>query len=217
MPSNRRPLKVRDLAISNQVAKFLSQQNITPNQISVLSVLFAVLGGLCFWQIHSQTSHPFQESLYFVSVAGCIQLRLLCNLLDGMVAIEGGKTTQSGELYNDIPDRISDAIFFIMAGYAVNTVSWNKELGYLTAILVILTAYIRFLGASMKAPMNFQGPMAKQHRMAALTIASLMSAIEVFFFDAHYFLTFALILIALGSVLTCWNRIKAIYDFVEAQ
>jgi len=112
MPSNRRPLKVRDFAISNQVAKFLSQQNITPNQISVLSMLFAVLGGFCFWQIHSQASNPFQESLYFVGVAGCIQLRLLCNLLDGMVAIEGGKTTQSGELYNDIPDRISDVIFF---------------------------------------------------------------------------------------------------------
>jgi hypothetical protein len=73
MPNNRRPLKIRDLTIANQVAKFLSQQNITPNQISLLSTFFAVLGGFCFWQIHVHLENVFQESLYFVGVACFIQ------------------------------------------------------------------------------------------------------------------------------------------------
>jgi phosphatidylglycerophosphate synthase len=32
--------------------------------------------------------------------------RLLCNLLDGMVAVAGGLGSPSGQVWNDLPDRI---------------------------------------------------------------------------------------------------------------
>jgi len=41
----------------------------------------------------------------------------VCNLLDGMVAIEGGLKTPAGELFNDVPDRISDPLILVGAGY----------------------------------------------------------------------------------------------------
>ena len=56
--------------------------------------------------------------LAFVATAACVQLRLLCNLLDGMVAIEGGKSTPTGALFNEIPDRLADALFLVPLGYA---------------------------------------------------------------------------------------------------
>ena len=46
-----------------------------------------------------------------------MQSRLLCNLFDGMVAIEGGKKSANGDLYNDMPDRFADALFIIPVGY----------------------------------------------------------------------------------------------------
>ena len=52
--------------------------------------------------------------LLLIAAAGFIQLRRLCNLFDGMVAVEGGFKTKSGELYNDLPDRFSGAL--ILAG-----------------------------------------------------------------------------------------------------
>jgi phosphatidylglycerophosphate synthase len=33
-------------------------------------------------------------------------------VLDGMVAIEGGKSTATGALFNEMPDRLSDALFW---------------------------------------------------------------------------------------------------------
>ena len=47
-----------------------------------------------------------------------IQLGLLANMLDGLIAVEGGRMTKTGELYNEIPDRIADVVFLGAAGYA---------------------------------------------------------------------------------------------------
>ena len=51
-------------------------------------------------------------------VAGlCIQARLICNLLDGLVAVEHGRGGPCGPLWNELPDRLADALFLIAAGY----------------------------------------------------------------------------------------------------
>jgi phosphatidylglycerophosphate synthase len=105
----------------------------------------------------------------FVAAAVCVQLRLLCNLLDGMVAIEGGKSTASGALFNEIPDRLADALFLVPLGYA----SGYLWLGWLAALLAVLTAYIRVLGGALGQPQNFGGILPKQRRMAVLTVALL--------------------------------------------
>ena len=81
-PMERRPLASRSSAWAQWLAARLTRSQITPNQISLLSVGWAVLGGgLLFcgtgW-------------LAFIATAACVQLRLVCSLLDGMVAIEGG-------------------------------------------------------------------------------------------------------------------------------
>ena len=46
------------------------------------------------------------------------QLELLCNLLDGMVAVEGGLGGPTGPLWNELPDRIADSVFIVALGMA---------------------------------------------------------------------------------------------------
>src|SRR5919106_423405 len=93
------------------------------------------------------------------------QLRLTANMFDGMVALASGRVSKIGELYNEVPDRVSDAAVFIGAGFA-----WggNIALGYIVTILAIFTAYVRAAGKIAGAPNEFCGPMAKQHRMLVL-------------------------------------------------
>lgn len=43
---------------------------------------------------------------------------MLANMLDGMVAIESGRASPLGELYNDAPDRIAEAAVRALAGPA---------------------------------------------------------------------------------------------------
>lgn len=48
---NRRPLAVRDLNFTKRIAVWLSQKQITPNQISLMSIAFALLGCAIFGRI----------------------------------------------------------------------------------------------------------------------------------------------------------------------
>jgi phosphatidylglycerophosphate synthase len=63
---------------------------------------------------------PGTAALMWFGAAACIQFRLLCNLLDGMVAVEGGKGSVTGPIYNEAPDRIADVLILIGAGYSTN-------------------------------------------------------------------------------------------------
>jgi len=210
----RRPLKTRDAGLSKKIATWLSQRNISPNQISIASVFFALLAAVCFIAMPKFTSAWLPALL-----AGLfIQMRLLCNLFDGMVAIEGGKSTPAGELFNDIPDRIADPLILVSAGYAVSALPWGIALGWLAGLLAVMTAYVRTLGVSMGAPVSFKGPMAKQHRMAVITVATLITVIESIFSGgavSGYVLLLALAIIVLGSVITVINRSRSIYIHLE--
>jgi phosphatidylglycerophosphate synthase len=135
-----------------------------------------------------------------------IQLRLLGNLLDGMVAVEHQKQTRLGALCNEFPDRVSDSVLLVALGYA-SGIPW---LGWLGALLAALTAYIRVFGAALGFAQDFRGPMAKQHRMAVLTLGCFFSVIEHLAVRTNYSLSTACGLIAVGSLLTCGTRIQAI-------
>lgn len=213
MNDKRRPLKTRELELAQNLARWLSTKAITPNQISVFSLFFAAMAGICLWAIPTaigadRWALPLFSALF-------IQGRLLCNLLDGMVAVEGGKQTRSGELFNDIPDRFADAIILVAAGYAITIVSWGGTLGWCVALLAIMTAYIRTLAVSVGAPANFQGPMAKPHRMALLTAACLFTAGESWSGSQHYALLIALLLMLIGCVVTLYRRIMSVYRYLE--
>ena len=136
--------------------------------------------------------------------AAAIVLRLLCNMFDGMVAVEGGKGSPAGALFNEIPDRLADSLFLVALGY-VAMLPW---LGWLCALLAALTAYIRVLGGSLGLAQDFRGPMAKPHRMwllvATLALAALVPA------WSHHLLLGGAVLIAAGSALTCTTRSRAI-------
>lgn len=210
---NRRPLKVRGVGLVNQFARWLSQKSITPNHISILSIVFAALAAACLLMVPQYVGLS-QVALY-VLAALLIQGRLLCNLFDGLVAIEGGKSTASGELFNDIPDRISDPLIIVAAGYSIMCVAYGDVLGWCGALLAVLTAYIRTLAVSIGAPANFTGPMAKQHRMALITVACVVTAIEQYVWQHDYAMLIALVVLTVGCVLTNWRRAASAYHFLE--
>src|SRR2546426_3898984 len=115
--SERRPLKSRSANWPRQLAFALVRKGLTPNQISIASLCFSLLGGVCLMLAPQQTR--IVACMLFIATAVCIQLRLVCNLLDGLMAVEGGKKTKAGEIFNEFPDRIADVALFISAGYSI--------------------------------------------------------------------------------------------------
>lgn len=198
---HRRPLAIRAKKWPNKLASLLDKIGFTANGISTLSVAFGFLTLLfLLWQPHENPrANLFLAALF-------IQARLICNLLDGLVAVEGGKKTPVGGLYNEVPDRFCDAFTLIGLGYASAGCWLSVELGYMATVLAFLTAYIRVLGASLGTASYFEGPQAKQQRMAVCTVALLLSSVTLW----SIFLNLALWVVVVGSAITCLNRLRLI-------
>jgi len=211
----RRPLKSRDTGWARALAALLVRWRVRPNIISLLSVLFAAVAGTALW-LAPELGSRAAIGLLVVAAAG-IQLRLMCNLLDGLVAIEGGMKSKSGELWNDLPDRFADGFVLLGAGYSLGSGWYGAELGWLATALAILTAYVRVLGGAAGAAQQFVGPMAKPHRMAAVTVACLLAAGERALAQPPRAMPLALALVIVGCAITVARRTRRIAAELEAR
>ena len=113
---SRRVLATRDTDWARSVARVLAGTGVRPNGVSVAGVAFALTAATAF--VISPTWSPGGRAGLLLVAAACIQLRLLCNLLDGMLAVEEGLKTRTGEIFNDLPDRLADVLILVGAGYA---------------------------------------------------------------------------------------------------
>ena len=197
MSEDRRPIKERTTGWARALARAAAGLGLTPNQISVLSVVIS-LGAMANFYYHQ-----------YLAAALCITCRLLCNMIDGMVAVEHNKKSPSGEIFNELPDRLSDTVTLLGAAYACNLGS----LGLWTSLLAVLTAYIRTLCSSAGAPADFGGPMAKQQRMKLLIAAGVVLQWRPQW-DSQL-LPAVLAIILVGSAYTCWRRASRAIHFLE--
>lgn len=204
---NRRPLTSRNSAWAARLASLAVAREITPNQISQASMGFAAAGFFLF--AASTHGNGFTQFLCLILAATTLQARLVCNLIDGMVAIEGGKGAKDGPFWNEAPDRVSDFAFFAGAGLAAG----QPALGLLAASLAIATAYIRELGRAEGFPPDFSGPLAKPQRMAILTAGTTLAAL----YATHWTLTVTLWIIVAGTAATMIRRSWALIEKLKAR
>lgn len=170
LPGERRPVATRELVPSRAVASWLAARGVSANSISVAGMVAGLGAGAAF----ALTTHlPEHARVLWLAGAAGIQLRLLANMFDGMVAIETATTSRVGELYNEVPDRVSDTATLIGLGYAALS---EPVLGYLAAVLAMFVSYVRAMGKAAGASHEFCGPMAKQHRMFVATVAAVWCA-----------------------------------------
>jgi phosphatidylglycerophosphate synthase len=209
--SDRRPIKTRSSRWARALALALARWGVSPNQVSVLSVVFALIGAsFVAWEACGAAS-----AWILLATAACIQLRLLANMLDGLIAVEGGRQTKIGELFNEFPDRIADVALLAGAGYAADRGGLGVALGWGAAVLAVTTAYIRAVGARRGYPQDYCGPQAKQQRMLLLTVACVLGAAEKLLGLPAYSLFVMLILINLGTLLTCVRRTVRLAKLLE--
>lgn len=201
---NRRPLAIRKARVFVAMAKALLHLGVTPDQISWAGLFFALLAGLCLVGAGHQ-SGPARVWL-FVASAALIELRALCNMLDGMVAIEGGKQTPWGEVINDFPDRFSDLFMYVGAGYSITLGSWGPLLGWVAGTMAVLTAYIRVLTGALGLKQDFGGVMSKPIRMALLALTCLVAAFLAGQGGDGWTMALGLGVISLGSTITIAQR-----------
>lgn len=216
--AGRRPLNSRGWRVFQVIAARIAATAVTPNMISVSSVIFGALAGLCLIATSVFDSGGVVAMMYLLT-AGFMQLRLIANLLDGMVAVEGGKRSPVGMLYNEVPDRVSDSLILVGAGYSLAS---RPELGMLAAIVAVFVAYVRAIGAVAGAGEVYAGPMAKPQRMALMTAGCVACSLVSWMqwgadgrWQSHVMGT-VLGLIIVGGIVTAALRLRIIASTLRA-
>lgn len=207
----RRPIQSRNTRWAKSATRFLVRRGISPNTISLLSMLAAGAAGLVFYATSIATG-PTQRALWFCGGILCL-VRLLCNLFDGMVAVEQNITSPKGEFYNEVPDRVSDAVIFIGLGYSAGG---DVVAGYAAALVAVFVAYVRTMATSVGAPSNFCGPMAKSQRMALVIAIAMVLALAP---DAWRLpwgeAKMALGIVVVGGIVTAMRRLRQAVQHLE--
>jgi phosphatidylglycerophosphate synthase len=211
----RRGLATRNTGWAMALTHRLAASGVRPNAVSVAGAGFALASGTAFY-CSSAVSHG-GRGIVLLAAAACIQLRLLCNLLDGMLAVEAGLKSRTGEIFNELPDRVADVLILVGAGYAVRELPYGATLGWAAALAAVFTAYVRVFGGSLGLTQHFIGPMAKQHRMFALTVVTLLAAVEALLGMPSRAMPAGLAVILLGSIATTIRRTRRILNEVNAR
>jgi len=175
----------------------------TAKTISVFGMLAAIAAGVAFFST-SNTLDPMQRILWFGGGLLC-QLRLFSSMFDGLVASARNIASAKGEIYNEIPDRISDTAVLIGLGYSVGG---GIVLGYVAALTTIFVAYVGALATSISTPNDFCGPMAKPQRMALVTALALYLAFSPETWRLPWSeVQMVLLVIIIGGLLTAARRL----------
>lgn len=204
--TDRRPIASRETGWARGLTRWLARTSVTPNQISIASMVFAALAGVGFCL--GAGLEGWARAALLLLAALCCQLRLICNLMDGLVAVEAGKGTPDGAFWNEAPDRVSDILILTGIGYGIGL----PGLGWAAAAMAVTTAYVRELGRAATGENDFCGPMAKPHRMALITLAAVLAA----FWHASLVLQTALWVVAIGAGATALRRSHRMVDRLKA-
>lgn len=206
---DRRPIAARELTITRKLAGWLVARGASADAISLAGMVAGLAAGLCLALV---PDWPEAGWLLWLLAALLIQLRLLANMLDGMVAVGRGIASPAGELFNEVPDRVSDTAALVGLGIAAGA----PVLGWAAALAAMATAYVRTVGRAAGAPSDFRGPMAKPHRMALVTAVALWCGLAPVAWSAGVPVVALWIILAL-SLLTAWRRLHGAYRVLRAR
>ncbi|MBP7241541.1 CDP-alcohol phosphatidyltransferase family protein [Amaricoccus sp.] len=202
----RRPLASRKTRAAQAAAGWLTRAGASPDAISAAGIVAAGLA--C-----AALAFAPERAWAWLAGAVFVQLRLAANLLDGMVAIEGGRGGPVGPLWNEAPDRVEDTLILVGFGLAAGA----YDLGLWAAVAALFTAYVRVLGGTLGLAQSFMGPMAKQHRMALVTLGCLVGFAETMLDGEPRLARLILWAVLLGTLATALRRLRAIAGALRAR
>lgn len=175
----------------------LVQRRVHPDHLTIGALLLSLGGGAALWG-------SSQTLWLLLLVPGVAMGRTALNALDGLVARDTGLARPWGEVLNEFCDRLADVALF--AGVALAHRS-NLQLGAAVLVLMLLSSYLAILSKAAGGRRQYGGVMGKADRMIYLSITTVLA----FLLPAYPVLTFFLIVVLVGLVLTIAQRARATY------
>ena len=134
--------------------KLLRRLGISPNSITIFSILLSFGIAYFFWNTSDNSS-------YFLIVAFGLLLRMMLNALDGMMARIYNLQSKLGEVLNEVGDIVSDvAIYFPLIIFE----SLRIEIAIIFILLSIINEFCGLMAKVISGERRYDGPMGKSDR-----------------------------------------------------
>jgi len=192
-------LKPKFQQLLNPILILFRRIGISPNHITVFSVLFSVFIGYILLLAQ-------ENSLFYLFVALGLLFRMMLNALDGMMAKKYNLQSKTGEVLNEVGDILSDiAIYFPFIYFEGITLEY--VIGFL--LLSVINEFCGVLAKIISGERRYDGPMGKSDR--ALLVG--LICIALFFSDSilryiDYLFIIAIVMMLISSLLRLTKSIK---------
>ena len=134
--------------------KLLRRLGISPNSITIFSILLSFGIAYFFWNTSDNSS-------YLLIVAFGLLLRMMLNALDGMMARIYNLQSKLGEVLNEVGDIVSDvAIYFPLIIFE----SLRIEIAIIFILLSIINEFCGLMAKVISGERRYDGPMGKSDR-----------------------------------------------------
>ena len=192
-------LKPKFQQLLNPILMLFRRIGISPNHITVFSVLFSVLIGYILLLAQ-------ENSLFYLFVALGLLFRMMLNALDGMMAKKYNLQSKTGEILNEVGDILSDiAIYFPFIYFEGITLEY--VIGFL--LLSVINEFCGLLAKIISGERRYDGPMGKSDRallVGLICIALFFSNSILIYID--YLFIIAMIMMLISSLLLLTKSIK---------
>jgi phosphatidylglycerophosphate synthase len=183
--------------ILDPVALTLSRHGVSANQLSLLSLLSAIVAGASF----------YVQALSLAAIA--IALNALFDALDGCVARSSNSESRKGDMIDHVIDRYADILIFggiTFGGY----VAW--QIGLVALVGILMTSYLGTQAQAIGVGRNYRGLLGRADRLIivfVVTIATILFPVNIVWFPL---LGWMMVALAVASNVTALQRFYLAYQ-----
>ncbi|SFM88091.1 archaetidylinositol phosphate synthase [Methanolobus profundi] len=187
--------------ILEPIARKMADAGISPNAISMLSLLFAAFSGFLYYY------SAFDPLL--VLVAGLlVALNSFFDAMDGLIARYLDIASARGDFLDHVIDRYSD-VFIICGIFFGGYVSW--QIGVATIVGVLLTSYLGTQAQALQLGRYYGGIIGRADRLVLIMLSSVVYFVYQSPIYGFSVLGWMIIIIGIGSHITAFQRIAHIW------
>ena len=155
-------------------------EKVSPDVLSWLAILFAVLAGYLFI-----AAWDYDHDLLILAFFAII-LNAVLDALDGYVARYTGKASRLGDFLDHVLDRYADA--FIFGGIAISGYC-HFPVGLVAIFGVFFTSYMGTQGQAIGLDRNYGGILGRADRLGLLLFFTLVQWVYIAVTDEVYLIT----------------------------
>ncbi|MCL7415775.1 MAG: CDP-alcohol phosphatidyltransferase family protein [ANME-2 cluster archaeon] len=188
-------------------ATALVRMGLTPNRVSVLSLIFAVLAGVSYY-------FSSDNRLYLAVALVFVILNSFTDAVDGIMARLYNMQSDRGDFLDHVIDRYADT-FIICGIFFAGYVHWMVGVAAITGVLI--TSYMGTQAQAVGGTRHYGGIMGRADRLALIIMVSAANIIYPAQIYSMQLLGWVIVVIAVTSHLTAVQRFLHTWSEIEGK